>query len=59
MMGPDDRLVRPDALLLELAEIMAQIRDPSSTSEERLELLTRMEELHRIVIALGGEATGN
>ncbi|WP_094556596.1 hypothetical protein [Synechococcus sp. 1G10] len=58
-MDPDDRLVRRDALLLELAEIMAQIRDPSSTSAERVELLDQMEELHRVVIALGGEATGD
>jgi hypothetical protein len=58
-MDLDDGLVRRDALLVELAKITAQIRDPSSTSQERVELLARMGELRRIVLALGGEATTN
>jgi hypothetical protein len=56
-MDPDDRLVRRDDLLVELAKITAQFRDPSSTSQERVELLARMGELGRIVLALGDEAT--
>ncbi|MDM7938042.1 MAG: hypothetical protein QUV06_11355 [Cyanobium sp. CZS 48M] len=44
-------------MLVELAEITAQIRDPSSTSQERVELLARMAELRRIVLALGDQAT--
>jgi len=57
-MGTDNCLLRRDALLGEFAEITAQIRDPSSTSQERVELLARIGVLRRIVLALGVEGTG-